>query len=189
MLYKTLFISVLSTFALVVNKGTAAEQRHAEAHVHGVAEIDIVVGGKRVIVEFRTPTEGLMGFEHEARTDAERKKRDAAMKIINDRFNELVILDKKIGCTWRTIKARIVRGKGHDTQNEQREADNRKQSGEHSEVQATHTFECERSPVGTKATFGVSKLFPNIHEIKVQVLSEAKQLGVTIKKDKGEIEL
>jgi hypothetical protein len=191
MFYQTLLliVSILSLFALIVDKGTAAEQRHAEAHVHGVAEIDIVVEGKRVIVEFRTPTEGLMGFEHEARTDAERKKRDAAMKIINDRFNELVVLDKKNGCTWRTIKARIVRGEDHDTQDKQRGADNRKQSGEHSEVQATHTFECERSPVGTKATFGVSKFFPDIHEIKVQVLSEAKQSGVTIKKDKGEVEL
>jgi len=189
MFYKTLSVSILSVVLIVAGAVYAAEKRHAEAHVHGVAEIDIVVEGKRVIVEFRTPTEGLMGFEHEARTDAERKKRDAAMKIINDRFNELVVLDKKNGCTWRTIKARIVRGENHDTQDKQRGADNRKQIGEHSEVQATHTFECERSPVGTKVVFGISKIFPNIHEIKVQVLSEAKQSGVTIKKDKGEVEL
>ena len=86
MVYKTLLISALGIFALIVDNGTAAEQRHAEAHVHGVAEINIVVEGKRVVVEFHTPAEGLMGFEHEAKTEAEKKKRDAAMKIINERF-------------------------------------------------------------------------------------------------------
>jgi hypothetical protein len=32
-------------------------------------------------------------------------------------------------------------------------------------------------------------VFPDIHEVKVQVLSGAKQTGATIKKDKGEVGL
>ncbi len=189
MLHKTLSISLLGIFPFIADPVTAAEKRHAEAHVHGVAEINIVVEGKKVTVEFRTPAEGLMGFEHEARTDTERKKRDAAMKIINDRFQELVVLDKKNGCKAQGGKAFIERGEARDSHDKQQGAEDRKKGGEHSEVQATHLFECDRSPVGTKVSFGVSKLFPEIHEIKVQVLSDAKQTGTTIKNDRGNVEL
>ena len=38
-----------------------------------------------------------MGFEHEAKTDAEKKKRDAAMKIVKERFNGLIVFDKVPG--------------------------------------------------------------------------------------------
>jgi hypothetical protein len=189
MLCKTLSVSFVSVFLLAAREGAAGESRHAEAHVHGVAEINIVVEGKKVTVELRTPTEGVMGFEHEARTDAERKKRDVAMKIISDRFNELVVLDSKSGCKSGSSKWLIVRGDMHDAKDKQRASEARKKSDEHSEVQATHTFECDRSPLGTKVSFGVSKLFPEIHEIKVQVLSETKQTAVTIKNDKGNAEL
>jgi hypothetical protein len=189
MLRKLIFVSLVSVFLLVAREGAAAEKRHAESHVHGMAQINIVVEGKKVTVEFRTPTEGVMGFEHEARTDAERKKRDVAMKIISDRFNELVILDSKNGCKSGSSKWFIVRGDAHDAKDKQRASEAPKKSAEHSEVQATHTFECERSPAGTKVSFGVSRLFPEIHEIKVQVLSDAKQTGVTIKNDKGDVRL
>jgi hypothetical protein len=189
MFHKTLLISVLSVFALMADNAAAAQKRHAEAHVHGVAEINIIVEGNRVVVEFHTPTEGVMGFEHEAKTDAEKKKRDAAMTIVNNRFNELIVFDKKSGCKSHSAKALIVRGEDHDTKDKTHGAENRKMSGEHSEVQAVYKFECDRSPVGTKVSFGVSKLFPEIHEIKVQVLTDAKQTGVTIKNDNGKAEL
>jgi hypothetical protein len=189
MFHKTLLISVLSVFALMADNAAAAEKRHAEAHVHGVAEINIVVEGKRVVVEFHTPTEGLMGFEHEAKTDAEKKKRDAAMKIVNDRFNELIVFDRKGGCRLVSAKAQIVRGTVRESKDKTRASEHRELGGEHSEVQAVYQIECDRSPLGTTVTFGVSKLFPEIHEIKVQVLTDTKQTGATIKNDKGNVEL
>jgi hypothetical protein len=38
-------------------------------------------------------------------------------------------------------------------------------------------------------TFGVYKIFPEIHQIKVQVLSDSKQSGATIEKDQGDVRL
>jgi hypothetical protein len=189
MLDKTLSVLWVSVFLLVARAGTGAGKRHAKSHVHGMAEINIVVEGKRVVVEFHTPTEGLMGFEYEAKTDAEKKKRDGAMKIVKERFNELIVFDKHSACKSHSTTARIVRGADHDTKDKAHGAENRKIGGEHSELQAVYQFECDRSPLGTKVTFGVSKLFPEIHEIKVQVLTDTKQTGVTIKNDKGSVGL
>lgn len=180
--------------ALVLSapSGMAAEHRHADGHVHGIAEINLAVEGKTIVVEFRSPTEGVMGFEHEAKSAADIKKRDAALKLINDRFDQLVILDGKLGCKSRGGKVVILRtdahgekaasskGHGHKQQ---------KQSGEHREVHASFSYDCERSPAGSRVSFGVTKMFPEIHELKIQVLSDTKQSGATIKKDRGDVGL
>jgi hypothetical protein len=189
MLSKGLSGLVFSLSALIADKGIAAERRHAEGHAHGVAEINIVVEGKKIVVEFRTPTEGVMGFEHEAKSDAEKKKRDAAMKLVNDRFNELVVFDKKFGCQSQAGKVAIVQSDSSDGKDKKHGQADHKKSAEHREVRATHNFECQKDPVGSRVRFGVTKVFPEIQEIKVQVLSDAKQSGATIKKDKGDVGL
>ncbi|HEY3169269.1 MAG TPA: DUF2796 domain-containing protein [Candidatus Binatia bacterium] len=189
MLCKALSVSLVSVFLLVAREGAAAEKRHAEAHVHGVAEINIAVEGRKIVVEFRTPTEGLMGFEHEAKNDAEKRKRDAPLKLINDKFPEMVILDRKPGCRSEGGKVAIVQSDPDDRKDKNHGSGDHKMSGEHREVHATFTFECRGDPVGSRVQFGVTKLFPEIHELKVQVLSDAKQSGATIKKDQGDVRL
>ncbi len=189
MLCKALSVLVFSLWVLITDEGIAAEKRHAESHVHGVAEINIVVEGKKVVVEFRSPAEGLMGFEHEANTEADKKKRDAALKVIKERFGELVVFDKSLGCRFQPGEVVIVQSDPGDDNDQKHGKSDHKKSGEHSEVRATHNFACEKGPAGSRVQFGVTKLFSNIHELKVQVLSDAKQSGATIKNDKGDVRL
>jgi len=176
-------------FLLFVGTGSTAEKRHADAHVHGAAEMNIVVVGKKIVVEFRSPAEGLMGFEHEAKTDADKKKRDAAMKVIKERFSEMVVFDKKLGCTSQPGEIVVAQTDAGDSNDRKHGKGDHKKSGEHRELRATHNFTCNNNPAGSRVRFGVTRLFPNIHELKVQVLSGSKQLGVTIKKDKGDVAL
>jgi hypothetical protein len=189
MLYKALSVLAFSLPLLFAGKGIAAEKRRAESHVHGVAEINIIVEGKRVVVEFHAPAESVMGFEHEAKSDVEKKKRDAAIKRINDRFNELVVFDKKFGCQSQAGKVTIVQSDSSDGKDKKQGQGDHKKGAEHRELRATHNFECQKDPAGSRVRFGVTKVFPEIQEIKIQVLSDAKQSGVTIKKDKGDVGL
>jgi hypothetical protein len=187
--HKALSVLVFSLSAPIAFEGIAAEKRHAEGHVHGVAEINIIVEGKKMVVEFHTPTEGVMGFEHEAKSDAEKKKRDAAIKRVNDRFSELVVFDKRFGCQSQGGKVAIVQSDSSVGKDKKQEQGDHKKSAEHRELRATHNFECQKDPAGSRVRFGVTKVFPEIQEIKVQVLSETKQSGATIKKDKGDVGL
>jgi hypothetical protein len=185
---KLIAVVGLTILFLGVMPASAAEKRHAHSHVHGAAEVNIVAERKSVAVEFRAPAEGVMGFEHEAKSDADQKKRDSALKTIKERIAELVIFDKKLGCLPGAAEVSVVQTDeaGKDAQSAKGQA---KKSGEHWEVRARHTFTCQGDPSGSRVRFGVSKLFPRIDEIKVQVLSGAKQTGATIKKDKGEVGL
>ena len=145
----------------------AAEKRHHDAHVHGVAEINIAVEGAKATVEFRAPAESLMGFEHEAKSESDKKKRDADIKttIVEDKGDH--------------TKAQP----GKDTHKDQ------KKSGEHREVHGNFSVSFDNPLAGTRVKFGVSKVFREIQEIKVQVVGDSGQSGATIKKDKGDVKL
>jgi Protein of unknown function (DUF2796) len=169
----------------------AAEKRHSEAHVHGVAEINIAVEGSKADVEFRAPAENVVGFEHEAKSDSDKKKRDAALEQLRTKMNQMVVFDSKLRCKSSEIKTAIVEEKegqtkaqaGKDVHKEQ------KKSGEHSEVRGTFSVACDKPLAGSRVRFGVSKVFREIQEIKVQVVSDSGQSGATIKKDQGDVRL
>jgi hypothetical protein len=170
--------------------GAAAEKRRHEAHVHGVGEINIAVEGAKATVEFRAPAESVMGFEHEAKSESDKKKRDAALEQLRAKGGQMVVFDPRLGCKSSDMKTAIVETKestkaqvGKETHKDQ------KKSGEHREVQGTFTVTCDKPLAGSRVTFGVSKVFRDIQEIKVQVVGDSGQSGATIKKDKGDIKL
>jgi hypothetical protein len=171
--------------------GAAAEKRRHEAHVHGVAEINIAVEGTKATVEFRAPAENVMGFEHEAKSETDRKKRDAALEQLRAKMDQMVFFDAKLGCKFSDVKTAIVEPKGDHAKAESGKdaPKDQKKSGEHREVHGTFSVECDKALAGSRVRFGVSKIFRDIQEIKVQVLGDSGQSGATIKRDKGDIKL
>lgn len=169
--------------------GGAAEKRHHEAHVHGVAEVNIAIDGSKADVEFRAPAESVMGFEHEAKSESDKKKRDAALRTVQTKMNQMVVFDPKLSCKFSEVKTAIVEEKGEPGKTQSDKSahghKDQKKTAEHREVRATFSAACDKTLAGSRVTFGVHKTFPAIGEIKVQVLGDAKQSGATIKKDKG----
>ena len=110
----------------------AAEKRHSEAHVHGVAEINIAVEGSKADIEFRAPAESVMGFEHEAKSESDKKKRDAALRTLQNKMNQMVLFDPKLSCKFSEPKTTVVEEKGKKRSKEQS-----KKTGEHREVHGT----------------------------------------------------
>jgi hypothetical protein len=169
----------------------AAQTRHHDAHVHGVAEINIAVEGAKATVEFRAPAESVMGFEHEAKSASDKKKRDAALELLQTSRDQMILFDPKLGCKSSTMQTNIVEEKedhpktpsgkgGHKDQ---------KKSGEHREVHATFSVACEKPLAGSRVRFGVLKVFRDIQEIRVQVVGDSGQAGATIKRDNGDVKL
>jgi hypothetical protein len=169
----------------------AAEKRHHDAHVHGVAEINIAVDGAKATVEFRAPAESVMGFEHEAKSESDKKKRDAALEQLRMKRDQMVLFDPKLGCKSSEMKTAIVEEKGNHTKAQPGKDAHKdqKKSGEHREVHGAFSVACDKPLAGSRVKFGVYQAFRDIQEIKVQVLSDSGQSGATIKKDKGDVKL
>jgi hypothetical protein len=167
---------------------SAAEKRQYEAHVHGVAEVNIAVEGAKATVEIHAPAENVMGFEHEARSESDKKKRDTALALLRDKMDQMVLFDPKLGCKSAEKKAAVTEERGAHAK-ESREHNDQKASGEHREVQGTFLIACAAPLAGSRVKFGVTKIFPEIHEVKVQVIGDSGQSGASIKNDKGDVRL
>lgn len=180
---------IMLSFAIAA----AAEKRRHDPHVHGVAEINIAVEGSKAQVEFRAPAESVMGFEHEAKSESDKKKRDAALELLQSKKDQLVLFDSKLGCKSSPMKTAIVEQKEEKSKEqpgkEKRGHKDQKKSAEHREVHGTYSVACDKPLAGSRAKFGVAKVFRDIQEIKVQVVGDSGQSGATIKKDKGDIKL
>jgi hypothetical protein len=166
----------------------AAEIRQHEAHVHGVAEINIAVEGLKATVEIHAPAENIMGFEHEARTDTDKKKSDAALALLRSTMDHIIIFDSNLRCKASEVRTTVAEepeahGKEKHPSNEQTV------TGEHREVEGTFAVNCAAPLAGSRVKFAVTKVFPEIHELKVQVLGDTGQSGATIKNDEGEVRL
>ena len=190
---KTSLMSTLGASLLIFSfdVGAAAEKRRHDAHVHGVAEINIAVEGTKATVEFRAPAESVMGFEHEAKSESDKKKRDAALEQLRAKGGHMVVFDLKLGCKSSDMKTAIVEARADSTKaHASKDAHkDQKKSGEHREVHGTFSVACDKPLAGSRVRFGVSKVFRDIQEIKVQVLGDSGQSGATIKKDKGDVKL
>jgi Protein of unknown function (DUF2796) len=182
------FSSVTALLFCFYTLGAAAEKRQLEAHVHGVAEVNIAVEGTKATVEIRAPAENIMGFEHEARTDSDKKKRDAALTLLRSRVDQMVLFDPKLRCKSSEMQAAVTEEREARGQ-EKHAVKEQKVSGEHREVQGTFSVACSAPLAGSRVRFGITKVFPEIHEVKVQVLGDSGQSGATIKNDKDEVRL
>ena len=75
-------LSLVVAIAVVCPQGVlqAQTERDLDSHEHGAANINVVIDGKTVFVEFESPWNNLVGFEHKPSTDAQRQAVENAMQ-------------------------------------------------------------------------------------------------------------
>jgi hypothetical protein len=144
-----------------------------KAHQHGTANLNIAIEGNSAVVELDAPAEGFLGFEHEARTAAQKKQQETALQTLRTRGGELVRFPPASGCQTATVRAEVERHPGE----------------EHAEVEAEYRVTCTGELAGAVLRFGISRMFPKVREVKVQVLSGTQQTGITVINDRGTVQL
>ncbi len=71
---------------LLMIQPVVAEDQHRQhdAHVHGHAQLNLVVSGQTLQVELETPSNNLLGFEHQAKSEKDKKTLREALAVLND---------------------------------------------------------------------------------------------------------
>ncbi len=71
---------------LLMIQPVVAEDQHRQhdAHVHGHAQLNLVVSGQTLQVELETPSNNLLGFEHQARSKQDKQTLQSALAVLND---------------------------------------------------------------------------------------------------------
>jgi len=143
------------------------------AHVHGSGELRVAVEKSQLTVEFRSPLNNLVGFEHAPRTDAQRAAIKAMTASLN-RPDTLLKLPKAAACTAAPVRiespldapaaapksAKPAR-KGHDD--------------DHAELTATFRFDCTNMHALDSIEVALFDAFPRTTAIQAQVIGPRGQ--------------
>jgi hypothetical protein len=152
--------------------GTTKKRHQHGAHVHGTAAVNIAIDERTAIIEFIAPADSVVGFEHQAKSVADQTKQAKALDLLRNNIDRMVVVDPVLGCRFSPTKVDVAQ-----------------QDVEHAEVHATFAVSCETPLAGSKMRFGFTKTFPGIQPVNVQLVGVTQQVGASIKRDKGELEV
>lgn len=169
----------------------AQETRELDAHVHGVTEVQIAVDGNELEIMLHSPGMDIVGFEHEASTDADKAAVEAAVAKLGD-ADAIVVPDPAAGCALEDAEAGL-----HDEEHEEHEEhaeseghdDHEGEEGGHSEFEAHYHFECETLDALTTIAFPFFESFPNAEEIEAEFVTEAGAGAAEVTRDAPELTL
>ncbi len=183
--------------ALFFTSSGWAADRNSEAHEHGVGVMNIAIQGNELEIELELPADNVVGFEHEARTVAERKRiQDVAAKLKNAEF--VVILPEGAACKLEKaeIKSALLGDHGehghkddhddHDVQGKSEEHDDHR---EHSEFAVHYHFDCAKTGQLSYLDISLFKHFPSTHKLRVQYITPKGQGGVQATPNSARIKL
>jgi len=166
-----------------------ARAQHAP-HEHGAAELRIVAEGSALIVEFASPLDNLVGFEHEPRTPAERKAMADAEAVLRNGaglFQPSAAADCRLKDV--ALDSPWLLGKRHDHGHDHAHAHAAPASDGHAELVAAYRFECARPAALEELATGFFRAFPRLRELRTERATARGQGTAVLTADRAELSL
>lgn len=161
---KIILIAILVLSSLAFAKGKK-EHRHHEAHVHGGAVLNIAFDQLTGKIEFRAASAGVVGFEHVAKSDKDKKTVSDAIGNIETQIDKMIQFDSSLGCVFTKEKIEMVP---------------ESEKSNHSDFVASFKVTCSKPVVGSKVTFDFTS-FKKIKDLDVTVLADTVQKTAEVK--------
>ncbi|WP_409523596.1 DUF2796 domain-containing protein [Nitrincola sp. MINF-07-Sa-05] len=183
-----------------------ADSDHAPlgAHVHGMAQLDIVLDGNSLQAHFRSPAADIVGFEDQAQDE----QSIALVKEMEQKLGHaetLWTLPKNANCALNsvTLQHELIADHGsHDEDDHEDEHDHKNEhdhkhdndhkheheSG-HSEIRAEYAFECQNPEQLAQISVTLFQHFPTLESITTQVITSSAQQGLTLTPENNRLHL
>jgi hypothetical protein len=151
----------------------ATAAAHGKAHVHGQAELAIAAEGPQLEIVFEAPLDGLIGFEHAPRTDAQRAAvRDMAAKL--RKSADLFRPTPDAGCSPASVRlASAVLAP--ELLGEAGGAKAGSSKDGHADLEAAYTFRCAAPGALKGLETTLRQVFPGLRKIDVRVATARGQ--------------
>lgn len=176
---KNLVFILLSLLALNSFSKEKGPHREHEAHQHGAGTLGIAFEENKGRLEFKIPSESIVGFEYTPKTDKDKKTKESQLAKLEGQIANMVVFDSALKCQITKDKVEVVKD----------EKESAEAHAEHSDVIANFNVGCEKDPVGTKITFNFQKQFPKIRDLDVQIITGSVQKSVEAKKNGTTVDL
>lgn len=170
-----------------------------EAHVHGIAHMNLLVEKQAVEIDLVTPLANVLSFEHEPETEGQKQEvRDMAAIMRN--AGKLFILPADAQCEVKEVsmssevispellsaEVEIEHQGGHE-HNEHSHGGGHEEEHGHSDLDVDIAFICRNPEKLDGINVGMFKAFPNLHEIEVQMVTPKGQSAAELTPDSAVI--
>ena len=157
--------------------GVAAAQTQG-AHEHGVANLDVVLEGRRLTVEVTGPLDNFAGFERAPRNAAERDALNRALDLLR-KPGTVVALPEAAGCVLTTSElhnpfAAAKAGPGADR---------------HADLTASYEFDCATPAALKRLDVPLFDSFPRLRKLRAAVVAPAGQSGAELARGRATLKL
>ena len=157
--------------------------RSAGAHEHGHGTLNIAFEGGRVSMDLDAPGADILGFEREARTDADKAAVDAAAARLKDAA-ALFKLPAAAAC--RVVEAKVDLD---DDDAAKTHAGKHDDHGPHTGIEAEYELSCGSLAAIKSIEFGYFKVFPNARSLTVNIVTPRAQSSFEVTRDKPVLDL
>ena len=169
--------AVLSCAALAKNHDGA--QRHADAHVHGVGQLNLAIEGQQVYLELAIPGFDILGIESIS-SDAQREALSKAVQALQQ--PDLWGFTDAAGCRLQTVSVTTdSHAQGHDHHGGQA-----RHQSTHMDFAATYVYQCAQPKQLRHISTRLFDRFPHSAALKVQGLTDAGQMARSMTRNQPE---
>ncbi|MEL6374860.1 MAG: DUF2796 domain-containing protein [Pseudomonadota bacterium] len=189
--FTALFATAAMCAAVSAMPAVAGEGRtDLKAHEHGRGAFNLAIDGTKVSVELKAPAHDIVGFEHEARTKAQKAAIAQAMAKLKG-GKDIFVLPASAGCTLTSVDVDVEReggddhddhghGHKHAKKKKKKAHDHDHDHGHgkkaeeaeavHAEFHAEYTMKCKSPGAINTIAFPYFKSFKRAEALKVNVI-------------------
>lgn len=143
----------------------------SQAHVHGVATLDVAIDGSRLTLNLESPLESLLGFERAPRTDEERAAVEKMKAALQGEGQFAPTLEAQCKLTEVKISTPALEAAS-------------KKSGEHADLDASYVFQCAQPAMLKDLQVNLFDSFARLTRIKAQIIAPKGQSAATLSRTK-----
>jgi hypothetical protein len=166
-----------AALAALIGSPSLARAHELGPHVHGVATLQVAVDEKTMTLDFSSPLDNLIGFEHAPRNTSQK----AAVKNMADSLNRadrLFIPTADAQCTLQSVKLDSPVLAPEAAQDKAAQA--RPQERVHADLDGEFVFACKQTGKLHDLEVKLFGSYPNLHLLKVEIATLNKQAAVQL---------
>lgn len=159
------------------------------AHEHGVASLNVALDGQNLELQVDSPAMNFVGFEHAAKSDADKAKVAAAKAELEKPIELFGLAAGACQVTKQELESPLFGGQAHHDddadEHEHEHADGdeheHEHEHEHSDIEASYQLSCKQ--VDALKQLDLSELFkrfPATHKVNVQLIGPSGQQGAEL---------
>ncbi len=172
-------------------------QSSLEAHIHGEAKLNIVFEGPELLIELKSPSYNLVGFEHAPKTKNQLELVENTISLLKN-FKNVANTSSEANCKIADASVSTsMRGIHEDEHHEDEHHEDEHHEDEHqhsakeihSEFSATYSLICNKPENLKSIQLELFSTFELMEEIAVQMIIQGKQGFAELNPDNPNLKL